>query len=742
MDKLLKKLNSAQREAVYHHQGPLLVLAGAGSGKTTTMATRIAYLIAKHHIRAENILGLSFTRKAANELKERVEKMVAETSGKERAKGLTLSTFHALCVRILRARAAEIGYSSDFTILDEKDQADIVKSILRRLKLDDRKFDGDLIKFEIGQAKNRFLGPDAAREFFLSSGRMAEDYAIATCSVYEQYQERLAALNAFDFDDLLFQAVRLLEKSDDAREFFNRKFKYVLVDEYQDTNPSQFRLLRLLTEAQDNICVVGDDDQSIYAWRGADPAHILEFGKHYPGARVITLDQNYRSTSTILDAANEVIRKNRKRHPKQLWSENGQGEPITSLIVEEDRAEAETVAEEILRRKSDEKNPRRWQDFAILYRSNPQSRLFEEALRMRQIPYKIVGTLSYLDRREVKDTLSYWRVVQNPKDDASFRRICNWPARGFGKSTLDVVNASALASGKSLFETCEEVAATPGALGLSPKASASVTKFIDLIRNLRADLDSIPLDRVALADWGKRTLARIGVKEALFEEEKDDPKLAERRWENALELANALGQTDIEGAKDERKEYFDLASGPLTTPAMESVAPIAGPEELVPAAALATFLQAMTLDPKEDDDEETPKDEVTLLTLHGSKGLEFPIVFLVGAEEGYLPHQRTIDGTGPEAALGFDEERRLAYVGITRAKTHLVLSRAKFRIRYGKKVPRLPSRFIEDIPKGLLLVQDESEAPEPTSQEQRDAHELKVKDFLANLRAQIAGKSP
>ncbi len=732
MERLLKTLNTAQREAVYHHRGPLLVLAGAGSGKTTTMATRIAYLIAKHHIRAENILGLSFTRKAAGELKERVGKMVTQTSGKEFAKGLTLSTFHALCVRILRARASEIGYSTDFTILDEKDQGDIVKTILRRLKLDDRKFDGDLIKFEIGQAKNRFLGPDAAQDYFLTSGRMPEDYAIITCNVYEAYQERLKALNAFDFDDLLFQAVALLEKSDSAREFYNRKFKYILVDEYQDTNPSQFKLLRLLTESDDNLCVVGDDDQSIYAWRGADSQHILDFAKHYPGARTITLDQNYRSTTTILDAANEVITKNRKRHPKRLWSDNGQGEPITSLIVEEDRAEAETVAEEILRLQSDPKNPRRWQDFAILYRSNPQSRLFEEALRMRKIPYKIVGTLSYLDRREVKDTLSYWRVVQNPKDDASFRRICNWPTRGFGKAALELVNASALASGKTLFETCEEAMGTEGPLGLSPKALASVTKFVELIRAMRADLESIPLDRVALADWGKRSLARIGVKDALFEEEKDDPKIAERRWENALELANALGQSDIEGAHAETREYTDLASGAITGPVDADLT-----TGLTPVSILSKFLQAMTLDPSEDDDDDTPKDEVTLLTLHGSKGLEFPVVFLVGAEEGYLPHQRTIDGTGPEAALGFDEERRLAYVGITRAKTHLILSRAKYRVRYGKKVPRLPSRFVEDIPKGLLLIQDESEAPEPTSKEQAEAHETKVKDFMATLRAQI-----
>ncbi len=711
MERLLKRLNPAQREAVFHKTGPLLVLAGAGSGKTTTMATRIAYLIAKHHVSAENILGLSFTRKAAGELKERVVKMVAQTSGAEKSKGLTLSTFHALCVRILRAHAEAIGFTTNFTILDEHDQGDIVKSILKKIKLDDRKFDADFIKFEIGQAKNRFLGPHEAQDYFLNSKRMTEDYAVATCSVYEHYQERLAALNALDFDDLLFQAVRLLETSKSARDYYNRKFQYILVDEYQDTNPSQFRLLRAITHDQTNICVVGDDDQSIYAWRGADPAHILEFGKHFPGAKTITLDQNYRSTTMILDAANEIISKNLKRHPKKLWSDKGAGEPIVQIIVEEDRAEAEAVAEEILRRKEDLKNPRKWKDFAILYRSNPQSRLFEEALRMRKIPYKIVGTLSYLDRREVKDTLSYWRLIQNTKDDPSFRRICNWPARGIGRTTLETLTSFALVNELSLFEAAKVAATIPE---LSIKAQDSLGKFTALITSMENDLHSISVERAALADWGKRTLAKIGVKEALFAEE-DDPKLSERRWENATELANALGQVDIE-KKDETS--------------------------ITPVSILSEFLQAMTLDPRDEEEKDDSfKDEVTLLTLHGSKGLEFPIVFLVGTEEGYLPHQRTIDGTGPEAALGYDEERRLAYVGVTRAQSQLILTRAKFRIRYGKKVPRLISRFIADIPKDLLLLQDESDAPEPTTKEAQEAHETKVKDFLAEIRSRIQGKA-
>jgi superfamily I DNA/RNA helicase len=719
LQRLLKKLNPAQKEAVLHKNGPLLVLAGAGSGKTTTMATRIAYLVAKHHIPAENILGLSFTRKAAGELKERVTKMVTQTSGASFAKGLTLSTFHALCVRILRARAKDLGFTENFSILDQNDQNDIVKSVLRQIKLDDRKFDPDLIKFEISQAKNKFLNPEEARDWFLSSKRMSEDYAIATCSVYERYQERLLALNSLDFDDLLFQAVRLLETSDEARAHYNARFRYILVDEYQDTNPAQFRLLRAITEKQQNICVVGDDDQSIYAWRGADPTHILGFGKNFSGARMITLDQNYRSTRMILDAANEVISKNAKRHPKKLWSDKGDGEPVLQIIVEEDRAEAEAVAEELLRRKEDPKLNRSWKDFAILYRSNPQSRLFEEALRMRKVPYKIVGTLSYLERREVKDTLSYWRIVQNPKDDPSFRRICNWPTRGIGKTTIDTINAYALANELSLYETAKLAVTQQGSVpGLMPKAIESLRGFIGLIEGFRSDLEAIPLEREALSDWGKRTLTKLGIKEVLFEES-DDPKLGERRWENALELTNALGQVDVDPNSGTRE-----ANETLTT-----------------LGVLSEFLQSMTLDPRDDDKDDDHKDEVTLLTLHGSKGLEFPIVFLVGAEEGFLPHQRTIDGSGPEAILGFDEERRLCYVGITRAQQQLIITRAKYRIRYGKKIPRLPSRFLEDVPKDLFVIQDESEAPEPTTKEAQEAHETKVKDFMTQLRSRIQGNA-
>lgn len=700
---LLARLNDRQKKAALHKTGPLLILAGAGSGKTTTMATRIATLISQHEVSAKNILGLSFTRKAAQELKERVVKMVTQTSGKTAAEGLTLSTFHALCVRILREKGSAIGVSPNFTIIAETDQRDILQGIFKTIKLDDRKFDIDWIRFEISQAKNRFLNPEQTRQFFLESKRLSDDYAIAACTAYEHYQERLNTLQSLDFDDLLFKAVELLETHKDVRDFYGKKFKYILVDEYQDTNLTQFRLLKLLTQSHQNICVVGDDDQSIYGWRGADPTHILEFSKHFPGTEVITLDQNYRSTTSILDAANQVITKNPKRHSKQLWSENGVGEPITQVIVEEDRAESEMVAQEIFRRVNAENSTRTWSDFAILYRSNPQSRLFEEALRLHKIPYKIVGTLSYLERKEVKDVLCYLRLILNPNDDGSLRRICNWPARGISRTTLDLLNTQALNHGQSLWQ---QMQTTEFLSTLNPKAQTALANFTQLITDLKTDLNQTPVDRVALSDWAKRVLAKIQFKEALFEEHKDEPQNADRKWDNAIEIANAIGQANIDiGTQDKTSERI-----------------------------LSAFLQSMTLDPDENKDKEDdqPKNQVTLLTLHGSKGLEFPVVFLVGVEEGLLPHRRAL-----EEGTDLSEERRLCYVGITRAKQELLLTRAKTRIRYGKTVPRLPSRFLADIPSDLMRLQDESLSPDPSSKEQRQAHETQVKNFLSQLRSQI-----
>ncbi|MCM2322297.1 MAG: UvrD-helicase domain-containing protein [Oligoflexia bacterium] len=702
----LSRLNPNQREAVLHRDGPLLVLAGAGSGKTSTMTYRIAHLITERKVAGRAILGLSFTNKAAGELKERVTELVAKVAGKGAAEGLTVSTFHSLCVRILRAHGFKLGFRPSFTILDEHDQKDILKQVFKNIRIDDRKFDVDRILFEIGQAKSKLLRPEDAEGYFLDSKRLSPDYALAAAASFGRYQEQLRLLNAMDFDDLLYHGVGLLERHADVREHYNDRFRHILVDEYQDTNPTQFRLLELLTRKHQNICVVGDDDQSIYSWRGADSTHILEFGRHYPGARTILLDQNYRSTNTILKAANQVITQNPKRHPKTLWSERGEGQPLTEVILEEDRGEADFVAREIFNRAQEEHRP--WRDFAILYRSNAQSRAFEEALRRFAVPYKIVGGMSFLDRKEVKDVLSYWRLVANPGDDASLRRILNWPARGIGKSTIEALGTLAFEKHVPMFEALGE------ATGIKGKGEAGIVAFRELIGELRARLELTAATREGMAEWGRWSIERIGAKKAV-EEDSEEPAEFARKWDNVEELVHAIGQLSPGRARGE--------AGPLQV--------------------LQDFLARMVLEAKDEEEEardeqkESKADEVTLLTLHGSKGLEFPVVFLVGAEEGFLPHKRTI-----EEATDFSEERRLCYVGITRAKDHLILTRARNRIRYGKPVPRYRSRFLQDIPPALIHTRDESHGPDATdSAELRKAHEEQVAVHLSGIKALLQKNS-
>jgi superfamily I DNA/RNA helicase len=684
------------------------------------MAHRIAHLIAERHLPASNILGLSFTKKAAEELKERVKALVAKVSGPQATRGITITTFHSLCVKILRQNADRIGFSRNFSIMDANDQTDLVRQTLRHIKVDDRKFDPQRILFEIGQAKNRFLTPEQSIPFFLDEKRLPADYGEIVAQVYPRYLDQLRMLDAMDFDDLLFRCVELLGAHEDVRRGANLKFRHILVDEYQDTNPSQFELLSLLTQEQQNLCVVGDDDQSIYGWRGADSQHILQFTHHYPSAKVITLDQNYRSTSTILEAANEVIANNKVRHAKKLWSDKGSGTPIQQLIAEEDRAEAEMVSREILALAQEDiaghtKQKRPWKDFAVLYRSNPQSRLFEEALRMHHIPYKLVGALSFLDRKEIKDTLSYLRLIVNPKDDASLRRVINWPARGIGKTALENLGAHAVQAGIPLF------LALPEAVRLGPaKSAGAVLAFRDMIASLRQSLEATPLEPAAISNWAKAALERIGVKKAL-EEEWEDPIEAQKRWENIDELLNGMGQLKPE----ELLEDQELQSG--TTTALAFV------REYLSRLALEASDEA---EDKEKRDAE--KDQVTLLTLHGSKGLEYPVVFLVGFEDGLIPHRRTI-----EEAHDYSEERRLCYVGITRAKEHLYITRTKNRIRYGKAVPRTPSRFLAEIPGHLYITRDESYSPDPNSKEEVKRHEERVVSFLDQIRANLgASKKP
>jgi DNA helicase-2/ATP-dependent DNA helicase PcrA len=723
----LSKLNPEQRTAVLHDLGPLLILAGAGSGKTNTMTHRIAYLITERGVPANRILGMSFTNKAANELKERVSKLCEKVAGKGATKGLIVSTFHSLCVRILREFAPRIGYTPTFSIMDPSDQEATVREILKRINIDAKKFDPSWILFQIGQAKNQFLTGDKALEFFdtVQGPKVAyDDYSIALQSVFPKYQERLKLNNAMDFDDLIFNTVKLLEEHEDVRIKLSQRFRYILVDEYQDTNEAQFRLLRALTCTHNNLCVVGDDDQSIYAWRGADPTHILHFDQTFAGTKKIILDQNYRSTSTILEAANQVIAKNSKRYPKSLWSDLGEGSPIHTVAVEDDRSEGQMVADEILKRAGDivdghgtprPTRERPWSDFAILYRSNVQSRIFEETLRMHQIPYQLVGALSFLDRKEVKDLLCYWRLVINPNDDIAFRRVINWPVRGIGKTSLERLHQNSVRTGRSMYEVTRDPAAI---LEVNERSRQGVESFHAMIDQLKTSLEGLrredfgPQDGAflaAISEWAKRSLDLIGAKKAIQDEEEDLAR-AQKRFENIDELASAIGM-------------------------MELPAPGQGGMD-TGTVVLQQYLSQLVLDTKEQEkDDDLNKNAVTLMTLHGAKGLEFPIVFLVGLEDGYLPHQRTLtDGTD------LSEERRLFYVGITRAKQELYLVRAKNRIRYGKPVPRNACRFLEDIPQDLLLERDESSTPDFKSEEAKAKHEQDVAAFFAEIQARLKKK--
>lgn len=694
----LNRLNLKQREAVLHTEGPLLILAGAGSGKTSTMSYRIAHLIADQKVPASKILGLSFTNKAARELRERVIELVSRHASREACKGITISTFHSLCARLLREFAPKIGYTADFTIVSDSDQTEIVRKILKEIRIDDRKFDPQILLSQISRAKNLGLTDEQASLYLMQNpGELKgkTDYQVALSSAYGRYQASLRALNAMDFDDLQLWLVRLLEKDSEVRERLQAKFRYVHVDEYQDTNPIQFRILELLTAQHRNLCVVGDDDQSIYAWRGADPSYILGFAKRYDDSRAIILEQNYRSTQPILDAANEVISKNCVRHQKELWSERESGDLLRHLIVENDEDESETVAEEILKMRSNEQH--RFDQFAVLFRSNAQSRAFEEAFRRHKIPYKLVGAMSFLDRKEIKDLLSYWRLILNPADDLSARRVINWPARGVGRGALGSLNSEAASRGIALLE----------ALRLSPqvapKAARGALELVELVTGLREDLERTPKEPQALAQWALRSMERIDVRKGL-QEDSDQPAQVQARFENLEELAHSMGRLDLE------------------TPGLESS-----------VDALREFLQNLALDTKEDkEDDEQNQNQVTLMTLHSAKGLEFPIVFLAGMEEGFLPHWRTLqDGTD------LSEERRLCYVGMTRAKDRLILSRAKFRTRYGKQVPRTLSRFIQDVPSDLIELDDRSSTPDLTTESAVKAHEDRVKGFLDKIRARL-----
>ena len=636
-------LNEPQREAVFHTEGPLLILAGAGSGKTRVLTHRIAYLIGELGVNPWNIMAITFTNKAAGEMRQRVDSLVGFGS-----ESVWVSTFHSACVRILRRHIDRLGYDNSFTIYDTDDQKTLIKEVCRKTDIDTKQFKERMILSVISSAKNEMILPD---EFELNAGGDFVQKKLARA--YREYEAQLKANNALDFDDLLVRTVQLLDTQPDVREYYQDRFRYIMVDEYQDTNTVQFKLVSLLAGKYRNLCVVGDDDQSIYKFRGANIRNILDFEKEYPDARVIRLEQNYRSTETILNAANGVIRHNKGRKEKTLWTENGEGEKIRFRRFSTGYDEADFIAEDI--RRSVE-NGASYNDSAVLYRTNAQSRLFEEKFVAMNIPYKIVGGVNFYARREIKDILAYLKTVDNGRDDIAVRRIINVPKRGIGLTTVNRIQEAADQREISFYEALLAPEMIPGA----GRSASKLNSFAALIEYFKGQAQ-----RESLTDLLKEIIEQTGYIESL---EADDPEDAEARIQNIDELVNKAAAYE-EACEDQNEP-----------------------------ATLSGFLEEVALVADIDSLDEA-QDYVVLMTLHSAKGLEFPRVYMAGMEDGLFPGYMTITGDDPEE---MEEERRLCYVGITRAEEELTLTCAHKRLVRGDVQYNNVSRFVREIPAELL----------------------------------------
>ena len=648
MNDIIDVLNDKQKEAVLSTEGPCLVIAGAGSGKTKVLTHKIAYLMQEKNVKPWSILAITFTNKAANEMKERVENLVGDV-----AKDMWIGTFHSICVRILRRYIDRIGFTSSFIIFDSSDQRTLVKQCLKQLNIDDKMLNDRAVLSEISNAKNEMLEPDAYK---LRTNNEIRKETIA--KVYELYQKRLRENNAIDFDDIINYTIKILSENPDVLEYYSNKFEYVLVDEYQDTNKAQFTLVSILAALHGNITVVGDNDQGIYSFRGADITNILNFEKDFPGTKIIKLEQNYRCTQNILDAANAVIKNNETKYEKKLWTENGKGGMITVFRGNDEYDEANFIVENINKLRREEYMT--YNDFAILYRMNSQSRSIEDILRRENVPYKIIGGLKFYERKEIKDTIAYLRLIQNPSDNLSLTRIINEPKRGIGKTSLDNVQQIAMQSETSMYDVIKRA----DEFGLN-RVFANSREFVSQIEELRAKKDNIKI-----SDLIKETLNKTGYTKAL---EDEDTTEAETRLENIEEFL---------------------------TVAMEF-------EEQMAENSLEEFLEGITLS-SDLDNADDQEDSVTLMTLHSAKGLEFPVVFLVGMEEGIFPGYKSI---GEPKEL--EEERRLCYVGITRAKQNLFISCARQRTIFGSTSCNQVSRFVKEIPKELMDGFDENFEDKP-----------------------------
>lgn len=668
-ERLLAELNPAQRRAVSTTEGPLLVLAGAGTGKTRVITYRIAHLLARG-VAPENILAVTFTNKAAREMRERIGELLGR-----RPRDLTLSTFHALGARILRSDAEALGLRKDATIHDTSDQVSLVRTILRDIRGAVSSADARGILARVSLAKNAGKSPADVLD------EASDDMEWLVARVFHRYEEELRHLNSVDFDDLIGLPVRLLESNEEIRERYRRRFRYILIDEYQDTNGAQYRFTQALVGADRNLCVVGDDDQSIYAFRGADVDKILRFEKDFPGAVVVKLEENYRSSGAILRLANAVIASGAERHPKSLRATVGTGAPVQWIEAPDAQAEVDCILSSIGELRARENL--RYEDFAILLRSAIQARPFEEKLRLRRIPYTLVGGQSWFDRKEVRDAVAYWKVASNPRDDLSLLRIINVPRRGLGAGSIEKLDAIARETGKPLLETLGSAADGGGSRAIATKAREAARELAEVFRRARERIAAgraLEACRGILEDVGYPTEVR-----QLY----PDPLTAQARWNAVESLLESLDRWASEN----------------------------------PGESIAEFLGSLTLDDRTPGEKESPRG-LTLMTLHSAKGLEFPVVFLPGIEEEILPHRRSVaDG---ERAI--EEERRLFYVGITRARKRLFITTARSRSLWGKDRERTPSRFLAEAAE-LAGVARQAMAPPAR------ATEDDVKRLLAGFRA-------
>lgn len=689
----IENLNKKQKEAVLTTEGPLLIAAGAGSGKTRVLTHRIAYLIQEKNVNPWNILAITFTNKAANEMKQRVQQLVGS-----QADAIWVSTFHSMCVRILRREGHLIGYQQNFSIVDQSEQKTLMKQVLKELNLDSKQYRDKELLWIIDQAKNQGISAD---EFRAQAGNFIEEIH---AQVYALYQKKMRAANAMDFNDLILNTVLLLEQFEYVRLFYQQKFQYIHVDEYQDTNNTQYQLIKLLTGILNNICVVGDADQSIYGWRGANMENILNFEEDYPNAQTILLEQNYRSTQNILKAANSVIKYNRNRKVKNLWSDNSDGTKAKFYRADTDSDEARYAIQQVAQLREDEKLS--YDDFAILYRTQAQSRSLEDQLLKANIPYRVIGGVRFYSRKEIQDTMAYLRLINNPTDNLSFNRIVNVPKRGIGLTTINNLTEFADSINASLFEAISQLQHSH----LSKSAQNKLSDFAGLIEKFQKQSEFLTITELVEQVW-----QRTGYTQALVEEGDLE---SQTRLENLEEFASVTKEFDegdhsllveqdpdfLQQDQEQAEEADDAESNSLLT-SIDLFTPVAleenqQTEEILSETgavnpALNLFLSELSL--VSDTGEEEKGAAVTLMTLHAAKGLEFPVVFIVGMEEGLFPSFRSFDD---EAEM--EEERRLAYVGMTRAEKHLFLTAAQNRLLYGRYQQNLVSRFIDEVDSDLI----------------------------------------